>query len=162
MKNKQNLIIVFILLSIWFRLVPHPPNFTPVASLALFSGVMLNRKWLSLIVPLIAMILSDIILGFSSITIWVYLGFGLITISGWLFKEMKAKSVIMSSIIFFIVSNFGVWWLSYPHTIDGLLICYTLAIPFLGYSLLGDIFWSSVLVTSYSYIEKKVLSFVSN
>ena len=83
MKQKENLIIFFILIAVWFRLIPHLPNFTPVTSLALFSGLMLTRKWLSISVPLIAMILSDLVLGFSSISMWVYLGFASITMIGW-------------------------------------------------------------------------------
>lgn len=157
MKQKENLIILFILISVWFRLIPHLPNFTPVTSLALFSGLMLKRKWLSIGIPLVAMMLSDLVLGFSSISIWVYLGFVLVTIIGWFLNAMNVKSILLSSLVFFIVSNFGAWLIGYPHTIEGLVMCYTLAIPFFGYSILGDLFWGYTFKYSYKLLENKIL-----
>jgi len=157
MKQKENLIILFILISVWFRLIPHLPNFTPVTSLALFSGLMLKRKWLSIGIPLVAMMLSDLVLGFSSISIWVYLGFVLVTIIGWFLNAMNVKSILLSSLVFFIVSNFGAWLIGYPHTIEGLIMCYTLAIPFFGYSIMGDLFWGYTFKYSYKLLESKIL-----
>ena len=157
MNKKQNLLIAFILIAIWFRLIPHPPNFTPVTSLALLSGIMFQRKWLSILVPIVAMLLSDMVLGFGLISIWVYLAFMLVTISGWFLNKMNVKSILVSSMIFFIVSNFGTWLIGYPHTIEGLMMCYTLAIPFFGYSILGDLFWGYTFKHSYKFIESKFL-----
>ena len=157
MKQKENLIIFFIMIAVWFRLIPHLPNFTPVTSLALFSGLMLKRKWLSIGVPLVAMILSDLVLGFSSISMWVYLGFASITMIGWFLDKMNTKSILLSSLIFFIISNFGVWMLDYPHTFEGLIMCYSLAIPFFGYSIMGDLFWGYTFKYSYKLLESKIL-----
>jgi hypothetical protein len=70
---------------------------------------------------------------------------------------MNAKSILLSSLIFFIVSNFGTWLIGYPHTIEGLLMCYTLAIPFFGYSILGDLFWGYTFKHLYNFIESKLL-----
>ena len=160
MNKKQSLLIVFILIAVCFRLIPHPPNFTPVTSLALFSGIMFQRKWLSILVPIVAMLLSDLVLGFGMISLWVYVAFMLVTISGWVLKQMNVKSILVSSMIFFIVSNLGVWVLGYPHTIEGLLMCYTLAIPFFGYSIIGDLCWGLLIKQSYKFIENKVLKFI--
>ena len=157
MKQKENLIIFFIMIAVWFRLIPHLPNFTPVTSLALFSGLFLKRKWLSIGIPLIAMMLSDLVLGFSSISMWVYLGFASITMIGWFLDKMNTKSILLSSLIFFIISNFGVWVLGYPHTIEGLVMCYTLAIPFFGHSIIGDLFWGYTFKYSYKLLENKIL-----
>ena len=157
MNKKENLLMAFILIAVCFRLIPHPPNFTPITSLALFSGMMFQRKWLSILVPITAMLLSDVVLGFGMISMWVYAAFMLVTISGWVLKQMNVKSILVSSMIFFIVSNFGVWMLGYPHTFDGLMLCYTLAIPFFGYSILGDLFWGFSIKESYKFIENKVL-----
>jgi len=158
--KKQNLLIAFILIAVFFRLIPHPPNFTPVTSLALFSGIMFQRKWLSILVPIVAMLLSDMVLGFGMISMWVYASFMLVTISGWVLKQMNVKSILVSSMIFFIVSNLGVWVLGYPHTFDGLMLCYTMAIPFFGYSIIGDLLWGTIIKESYKFIENKVLKFV--
>jgi hypothetical protein len=160
MKNKQNLLIVFILIAVWFRLIPHPPNVTPITSLALFSGLMFQKRWLSVLVPLVAMFLSDMVLGFGMISLWVYSAFIMITILGWFLNQMNIKSILLSSIIFFIVTNFGVWFMDYPHTIQGLVMCYTLAIPFFGYSIIGDLFWGFVIKYSYKLTENRFLKFI--
>ncbi len=158
MKQKENLLILFILIAIWFRLIPHLPNFTPITSLALFSGLMFKRKWLSIVIPIVAMILSDIVLGFSEITIWVYLAISTISITNWFQSKINMKSILLSSLIFFIISNFGVWLIGgYPHTINGLFMCFTLAIPFFGYSILGDLFWGYTFRESFKLIENKFL-----
>lgn len=160
MKNitkEEKLLVAFVILAAFIRLIPHPLNFTPVTSLALFSGVMFNRKWMSLTIPLIAMILSDMFLGFYSISFWVYIGFISITIFGWFINKMNINSILFSSLIFFIISNFGVWVLGYPHTIEGLALCYTLAIPFFGYSIIGDLFWGTIIKYSYKFIQNKLV-----
>ena len=79
MNKKQNLLIIFILIAVWFRLIPHPPNFTPVTSLALFSGLMFQKRWLSILTPFVAMFLSDMVLGFGTISLWVYSAFIMIS-----------------------------------------------------------------------------------
>ncbi len=156
MNRNENFLIGFVLLTVWFRLIPHPPNVAPITALALFSGASFRNKWFSIVFPLISMILSDIVLGFSSISLWVYSAFILITMFSWITKELKWTSVLISSFIFFIVSNFGVWVLSYPHTIEGLITCYTMAIPFFGYSILGDMAWSLILFGLYETIKQNV------
>ena len=157
MKQKENLLILFILIAIWFRLIPHLPNFTPITSLALFSGLMFKRRWLSVTIPILAMILSDLVLGFSEITIWVYLGISAISMVSWFQRKININSILISSLVFFIISNFGVWVIGYPHTMNGLLTCFTLAIPFFGYSILGDLFWGYTFKYSYKLLESKIL-----
>ncbi len=156
MNRNENFLIGFVLLAVWFRLIPHPPNVAPITALALFSGASFRNKWFSIMFPLIAMVLSDIVLGFSTISLWVYSAFILITMFAWLVKELRWTSILISSLIFFIVSNFGVWVLSYPHTIEGLITCYTMAIPFFGYSILGDMAWSLILFGLYETIKQNV------
>ncbi len=154
--NQEKLLALFVILAAFLRVIPHPLNFTPVTSLALFSGVMFSRKWMSLGIPLVAMILSDMVLGFYSISLWVYIAFISITIFGWFINKMNINSILLSSIIFFIISNFGVWVLGYPHTIEGLILCYTMAIPFFGYSIIGDLFWGTTIKYSFKFIQNKL------
>ena len=156
MNKNENFLIGFVLLAVWFRLIPHPPNVAPITALALFSGASFRNKWFSIVFPLMAMVLSDIVLGFSTISLWAYSAFILITMFSWVVKELKWTSVLISSLIFFIVSNFGVWVLSYPHTIEGLITCYTMAIPFFGYSILGDVAWSLIIFGLYETIKENV------
>ncbi len=141
--NKKNLIIAIIMLAaVLTRLVPHLPNFTPVTAIALFGGLYISNKILAYALPLIIMFISDIFLGFSSITLFVYSGFMLVTLIGTLRKKSNILTIFMGSFSFFIVTNFGVWLLGYPKTWTGLVECYTLALPFFRNSLLGDFFYS--------------------
>ena len=117
------------------RLLPHPLNFTPIAAMALAGGVYLDKRF-ALIVPLIALAISDWIIGLYPILFFVYASFLLIGIIGiWLRAHKKPlivfASTLVGSILFFIVTNFGVWltgW--YPQTAAGLSECFIAAIPF--------------------------------
>ena len=153
----QVILIVFIVVAALFRLVPHLPNFTPITAMALFSGVYFSNKKFAFIIPILAMLLSDIVLGFSSISLFVYAAFILVTLIGQLSKKMSIVTVLLSSIAFFIVTNFGVWLLYYPKTLNGFLECYTLAIPFFRNSLLGDFFYAAVLYFGFLVVNKTYL-----
>jgi len=128
--------LLLILFAAFSRILPHPANFTPVAAIALFSGTYLNKKYM-LVVPIAAMLLSDLIIGFHSGMIWVYGSFVLIGLIGlWLKNHKKIGNIIgaalLSSIIFFIITNFGVWLTGYYGlTFNGLIECYTMANPVL-------------------------------
>ena len=156
--NKKNLIIAIIMLAgVLTRLVPHLPNFTPVTAIALFGGLYISNKILAYALPLIIMFISDIFLGFSSITLFVYSGFMLVTLIGTLRKKSNILTIFMGSLSFFIVTNFGVWLLGYPKTWTGLVECYTLALPFFRNSLLGDFFYSGVMIIGFNFIQKHYL-----
>jgi len=135
---------LFVILGILSRLLPHPPNFSPVAMMALFGGTYLGKKP-ALIIPLGIMVFSDIIIGFHSLIWWTWGSFLLISLLGvWLKKRQgllaAAGKALFSSVLFFLVTNFGVWlstdW--YPHTLGGLFACFLAAIPFFRNTLLGD------------------------
>ena len=158
--KKQLVIILFIGVAAIFRLLPHLPNATPIAAMALFSGVYFTNKRLAFIIPILAMFLSDLFLGFSMITLFVYGAFILVGYIGISSKKMNIKTVLISSISFFIITNFGVWLLGYPKTLDGLLQCYTLAIPFFRNSLIGDFFFAGVMYFGYEFVSKRYLKTV--
>ena len=158
MNKRELLVIGFVIMAVLIRLLPHPPNFTPITALALFGGTTFKNKWLGISLPLIAMGLSDVYLGFYGISYWVYGSFLLISILGTIWKKIKVKNVFIASLIFFIITNFGVWLMGYPKTIEGFVLCYTLAIPFFINSLLGDLFFSYLLKWSFRYSENKILA----
>jgi len=153
--NRTLILLIFVVFAVLLRLVPHPPNFAPITALALFSGITFRNKFLGAIVPLSAMLISDIFLGFYSISIWVYGAFVAVNLFGSNFKTVNTLNILISSLIFFIISNFGVWVLGYPKTLEGLILCYSLAIPFFAYSILGDFFFSYVLKYSFKFIENR-------
>jgi hypothetical protein len=145
------------------RLVPHPPNFSPIDAMALFSGAYLGRRWVAFAAPMAALLLSDIVLGFYP-GMWVqYLAVILVVLIGW--AALKRVSVlrvgaatIASSLLFFAVTNFGTWALSgmYPQTMAGLAACYVAAIPFFQNTLAGDLFYSVLLFGGFALVERAV------
>ena len=149
-----------ILLAAALRLVPHPPNFTPIGAMALFSGAYLGRRALAFVAPLGAMLLSDALLGFYS-GFWItYLAIGLVVLIGWLALSRVSPlrvgaAAIASSITFFLVSNFGTWALSgmYPHSGAGLAACYIAAVPFFQNTLAGDLFYATLLFGGFRIAE---------
>lgn len=157
LNKKQIVLLLFILVAAVIRLFPHLPNVTPITAMALFSGVYFNNKKLALLVPLLAMAVSDVFLGFSTISIFVYAAFILVGVIGMTSKKMSVTSVLLSSISFFIITNFGVWLIGYPKTLDGLIECYTLAIPFFRNSLIGDVFYAALMYFSFEFVSKKYL-----
>ena len=171
---KQQLVWIMmlsgILMAALSRFLPHPPNFTPIAAMALFSGAFLKNKKLSLIVPIGAMLLSDAILefykpgyGFHATTPYVYGSLMLITLLGiTLQKNRKPGNAfgasLLGTLLFFLITNFGTWLSQslYPHTGTGLLECYTMGLPFLKYSFTGDLFFNLVLFGGYYILSKRV------
>ena len=147
------------------RLIPHPPNFAPVAAMALFGGAYFTKKWAAFLVPLAAMFVTDLILGFHP-TMWaVYLSFVSIVMIGMLMiKQKKVTNIFLASVaasvVFFVITNFGVW-LSTPYyekTSVGLAACFTAAIPFFHQTLLSDLFFVAILFGLFEILKVKVPS----
>ena len=141
------------------RVIPHPPNFTPVLAMAVFMPYLTRDLYSAMLVPLSAMFVSDFYLGFHSSMFWVYISILLgTTLSQYTISMKKTyvhlgSNALLSSTIFFIITNFAVWMSGglYPHTMDGLILCYTMAIPFFGNTLAGTLFYISLLgLVSYS------------
>ena len=156
LSKKEKVLFGFVLIAALTRLVPHPPNFAPITAMSLFAGAYFTRKQLAFIVPLLAMLISDLFLGFYTISIFVYLSFAVITWMGQQKNRVTPKLVLLGSVLFFLISNFGVWLLYYPKTTDGLVTCFALAIPFFATSLIGDIFYSVILVFGFSTVSRRL------
>ena len=105
-------------------------------------------------IPLISLFISDLFLGFHDTIPFVYGAFILITLLGKMAKKITLGTVLMSSAIFFLISNFGVWFYNYPITLDGLISCFTLAIPFFINTILGDLFYSAIMIYPYYALQK--------
>lgn len=147
----------------FLRLLPHPPNFAPIAAMALFGGAYFNKKAFAFTIPLVAMFLTDAIIGIYSYAWIVYLSFIVIVALGiFMLKKVNIKNIVIASltasISFFAITNFGVWALGtlYPKTPEGLLASYTAAIPFFQNSLIGDLFFVGVMFGVYELVKYKV------
>jgi len=142
------------------RLVPHPPNFSPIDAMALFSGTYLARRWVAFAAPLAALLLSDLILGFYPGMLFQYAAVVLIALLGMaaLSRVTLARLVVAalaSSVLFFLVSNFGVWLAGgmYPKTLAGLGACFVAAVPFFQNTVAGDLFYTALLFGGFALAE---------
>lgn len=121
-------------------------NVSPLGSFGFFSG----SPWLYV---LSIFGFDYFIGGFYTGFVWTYLGFAAYPVVGFFARKrglaQQAQMLPLASALFFLISNFGVWWHWYPHTWSGLLTCYTLAVPFFWRTLLGDV------VFGYSYLVFK-------
>jgi uncharacterized protein DUF6580 len=151
------------------RLVPHPPNFAPVGSTALFAGARLPA-WQAYLVPLALMAITDPIYAavyhtpiYSPYQILIYLSF---LISVWLGRRLRgtesipkiALFTLLGSVQFFLLSNFSSWifFQMYPRTASGLLACYTAAIPFFGWTLGSDVLYTAVLFGLHALLTRTI------
>jgi len=155
---EMNAVFGLILIAILTRLLPHPPNFAPITSIALFSGFHFANKRLALFVPLIAMFISDLFIGVHSLMPVIYLSFLLISILSFYMKSLSISNVVLASTLFFVMSNLGVWYFYYPLTWAGLTSCFVLAIPFFVNALAGDLFYTSVLQFSFKKVKTYALN----
>jgi len=159
MIKKHFIIALIMLLAALSRLIPHPPNFTPLIAIALFSGFYAANKTLIYGLPIATMLISDLFLGFYSISIFVYLSFLLISFFGTFSKNPGAvkivSAILLGSVSFFIITNFGVWVLGgYPRNLAGLLRCYIVAIPFFKNTLMGSFFYSTIMILCYLFCRE--------
>ena len=172
MNKKIILILSLLIIGVVGRLVPHPPNVTPIIAIALLAAHAFKNKWIAILIPLTGMWISDLMINnylyagyydkfvfFSNGSLWIYGAILLAVLIGKvLIRSIKLSTVFLSSFsasfFFFIITNFGVWLsnMMYPKSLLGLIECYTLAIPFFGNALIGDLIYSVALFTSYSLV----------
>jgi hypothetical protein len=146
-----------------FRLLPHWPNVSPVAAMALFGGAYFADKRMALIIPFVALFLSDLVLGLHNTMLFVYAGFAMTVAIGMLLKNRVSISnttfaAVAASVLFFLTTNFGVWLTSplYTKTAEGLMQAYAAGIPFFQNSLLGNLVYTAVIFGGYYLLQKNV------
>ncbi|MEJ6698294.1 MAG: DUF6580 family putative transport protein [Flavobacteriales bacterium] len=159
-KVEIKLFLGLVILAILTRLLPHPPNFAPITSIALFTGFHFSNKRLAIFIPLFCMFLSDLYLGIHSLMPLIYLTFVMISVLGIRAKSISFGIVMGASTLFFIISNLGVWYFYYPHTWIGLSSCFILAIPFFINSLMGDFFYTFLLQFSFNKLNQSYFTIV--
>lgn len=150
------------------------PNVKPIAAMCLFGAAYFSSRWVGVIVPLVALLLSDLIQqlimpsrGFyGELMFFTYGAFALIALMGFLLRDRVtvprlALTGVSGSIIFFLVSNFGVWAVgAYARDLSGLLTSYEMAIPFYWKTLVGDAFFITVMFGAYEWARRQAPSLV--
>jgi len=180
---KKNLLLIVLFVAIIFlgRILPHPYNFTPLIAVTLLSSYSISNKFLAIIIPVVGFWLSDLFMNnhiyagyfadftvFNSGMIWTYGAIVLVALMGssFLNKITTGKVVLASlsgSTIFYLISNFGVWAFSpmYAKTLAGVVQCYSLALPFYGTSLMGDLVYCTLLFGAYQLVFFKIPNFLT-
>ena len=141
------------------RFIPHPPNFTSLLALSFYVPALLGIKYLPAL--LISLIFTDLIIGFHNTIFFTWGSIVIISIiSKFFYQNMifRLCGALAGACTFYLITNFGVWSLgSYGYDINGLIICYTVALPFFGYSIISTIVFSVIIEAIYNYkiIKKK-------
>ncbi|MDR1342872.1 MAG: hypothetical protein LBK18_06420 [Prevotellaceae bacterium] len=181
MKSKQvNLrfgaVSLLIVLAAMSRLAPHPPNFSPVGGMALFGAAYYSRRCWAFAIPILAMWVSDLALNnivyaqyfdgfvwFYSGALFTYGAFAAVVLLGMLtLKKVRvgrvAAAALGASVVFFLVSNFGVWLAAgmYPHTPAGLAACYAAGIPFFQNTIAGDLVYTAAMFGAFEWGARKL------
>lgn len=150
------------------------PNFEIITAFALISGAFLGRIW-GIVVPLSIISISDAVIGNNSVMFFTWSAFAVIGIFGWVFGRSDIKSAkfrifglagvgIISSVFFFLYTNFG-WWLvsgMYPHTLDGLIQCYIMGLPFFKNNLIGNLIFVPMAGVLAIFIKEKIRNKIWN
>lgn len=163
MKNKISYGAI-VILAVVARLIPHAPNFAPIGALAIFSGAKVKNK-LAWMIPISAMMISDIFLGFHKTIPFVYASFIIASFIGSMIKKDKwhtlALASLTSSLIFFIVTNFGVFVTGtmYAKNVSGLMQCYIMALPFFRNTILSDFIYTFSFFYGFKYLNLIVRKF---
>lgn len=170
-----SVITLLILLAALSRLIPHPVNFAPIGGMAFFGAAYYRRRVWAFVIPVITMWISDLILNngvygaYFDGLVWLYDGawftygaFILIALMGMVtLRKIKVPNLLFSalgaSVIFFLVSNFGVWFSGtmYPKDFSGLIACYTAGILFFKNTVMGDLFYTAVLFGAFELSARR-------
>ena len=144
------------------RFIPHPPNFTSLLALSFYIPAILGVRFIPALV--VSFIITDLVIGFHSVALFTW---GSIVLIG-LFSNFSLLSVksrisgsLIAALLFFVITNFGVWSLgSYGYSVNGLITCYTLAIPFFGNTLVSTLIFSILieLILAYKPVINKIFN----
>lgn len=167
-KLKNNLKVLMLPVSLilvlsFSRLIPHPYNFTPILAVGVFGGFYFKNYILSLFIVIISMFVGDLIIGFHNTMFFTYSALAVATGIGMLIKKLNFKEIVLSgfvsSVIFFLITNFGSWltMAMYEKSFSGLLQSYIMGIPFFHNTLLSTLIYLFVLKFTLEFAKKKKL-----
>ena len=174
--QRYGILSLLVLLAAFSRIIPHPSNFAPIGAMALFGAAYFSKKTITFLIPILSLWLSDLFINnviyaqyfdgfvfFYPGFYWNYLAFVLIGAVGLLLlKKTKLQHILLASLsasaLFYLVSNFGVWasGTMYPMSFNGLITCYTAAIPFFKNTVMSDLVYCGVLFGAFEFAQYKI------
>jgi hypothetical protein len=135
------------------RFIPHPPNFTSLLALSFYIPVLFGIRFLPILV--VSFILTDFIIGMHNVTLFTWGSIILIGLASKFFINTLSTRIfgsLLGACLFFIVTNFGVWSLgAYGYSLNSLMLCYTLALPFFAYTFISTFIFSGVIEGLYKF-----------
>ena len=159
MNYLKTLLGVVVLLSA-SRFIPHPPNFTSLLALSFYIPAVFGIKFIPIVV--ISLAFTDLIIGFHSTILFTWGSVIIIgLISNYFNKSIlfRISGCLIGAFLFYLITNFGVWTNGfYGYSLEGLISCYILALPFFGYSLLSALIFSTIIETVYKFYKKLKLN----
>ena len=158
MLNRLYYLLVFGIILALSRILPHPPNFTPIIASAIMAPLLIRDRWFGIAIPIFAMLVADIVIGFHPYQTVIYLTLIVIGLVAPMQRNIKwiTAMAILGPVWFFLTTNFAVWlaWDYYPKTLEGLILCYTMAIPFFQNTLISTCLFTGVLTLMIKPLEK--------
>ena len=158
MLNRLYYLLVFGIILALSRILPHPPNFTPIIASAIMAPLLIRDRWFGIAIPIFAMLVADIVIGFHPYQTVIYLTLIVIGLVAPMQRNVKwiTAMAILGPVWFFLTTNFAVWlaWDYYPKTVEGLILCYTMAIPFFQNTLISTCLFTGVLTLMIKPLEK--------
>ena len=158
MLNRLYYLLVFGIILALSRILPHPPNFTPIIASAIMAPLLIRDRWFGIAIPIFAMLVADIVIGFHPYQTVIYLTLIIIGLVAPMQRSIKwiATMAILGPVWFFLTTNFAVWlaWDYYPKSFEGLITCYTMAIPFFTNTLISTILFTALLTLTIKPIRK--------
>ena len=146
------------------RFIPHPPNFTTLLALSFYVPALLGVRYLPILI--LSFIITDLIIGFHGVTLFTWGSVALVGLGSRFFTKdilNRISGSLLGACLFFIITNFGVWSLgSYGYSLNGIISCYTLALPFFGYSLISTFIFAGVIEGIYKYLGFKKFIFLKS
>lgn len=161
--HRTAVVATLVALAVLSRLIPHPPNFAAIGAVGLFTGASLGNRWQSLIIPTLAMLISDAVIGFHWMCIVVYGSMALYVVAGWWAGPQASPRWLLvasltGSIGFSIVTNFACWLSMYERSWSGFISCYVAAIPFFQNTLVSDLVYGTSLFAVLKTAELRIPS----
>ena len=162
---KTSTVLVLIAVLAFSRLIPHPPNFTPLLGMAVFAGARLDNKLFAIIAPITAMFLSDLVIGLHSGMSIIYFAVLVNVLFGFYLKDrfgllQIGGTLISGALLFFLITNFAVWYSSsfYSNDLAGLINCYTMGLPFFQNTLISSIIYGFGAFYLFEFLETRYLN----
>ena len=147
------------------RFLPHPPNFTSLIALSFYIPALFGIKFLPILI--ISYIFTDFIIGFHEVALFTWGSVLLIALMSKFFLTnmmTRISGALLGASLFYLLTNFVVWSLgTYGYSFEGLILNYTLALPFFANNIISTLFFSliiEIILNRKNFLKKYLINLV--